>query len=128
MKPKYDTAVIKIKELEKRIESLQSSAVQHEELEKTLYLQFYAKQEKSEKLLVRTLFMTIIYVADLSVLSHLNSSIFFFAPPVVGIGTDYFAPGRNAEQQERYGRPTERSGGDEKGTGEHQGRPTRGFW
>lgn len=53
MKPKYDTALIKINELKKEIESLQNTAAQQEEIQRTLYMQLYAKQKKSEKSLVR---------------------------------------------------------------------------
>ncbi|XP_065226518.1 protein quick-to-court isoform X2 [Planococcus citri] len=49
LKPKHDTAVIRIKELEKEIESLKSNVIQQDELQKTLYLQLYAKQEKVEE-------------------------------------------------------------------------------
>lgn len=54
LKPKHDTAAIRIKELEKEIESLKNNVIQQDELQKTLYLQLYAKQEKVEETVVNT--------------------------------------------------------------------------
>ncbi len=59
LKPKYDTAVIRINELEKEVEKLKNNACKQEEIQKNFYLQLYAKQEKSEQMLVGNILLKI---------------------------------------------------------------------